>query len=212
MPLIDLDIPTSSHTPPRIVRAFVREADRRAEPLLASGRVPAFVPCEYAAAYPVLAGLVATTLTRGPVFCEWGSGLGVVAGLAALLGFDACGIEAEGTLVDQARRLAEDFGLASEFAHGSFVPPGGEDLVYRGGQYAWLTTESDDAYAELGHDPADLDVVFAYPWPDEEGVTADLFDRYAGPGALLVTYHGSEAFRLRRKVGRRAAKRRAGRR
>jgi hypothetical protein len=48
-----------------------------------------------------------------------------------------------------------------------------------------------------------MDVVFAYPWPDEESVTGELFDRYAGAGALLVTYHGGDDFRLRRKAARR---------
>jgi len=211
MPLIDVPPPAQAGRPPRAVREFLREADQRIGPLLLRGRVPAFVPCDFEAAYAALSGLAAATLARGPVFCEWGSGLGVVAGLADLLGFEASGIEAEALLVDQARRLAEDFGLGVEFAHGSFVPPGGETLVHAGGQYAWLTTESDDAYAELGLDPVDLDVVFAYPWPDEEAVTEDLFERYAGPGALLVTYHGGTEVRFRRKVRRRPAGRRAGR-
>jgi hypothetical protein len=45
--------------------------------------------------------------------------------------------------------------------------------------------------------------VFAYPWPDEEAVTGELFERYAGTGAVLATYHGRDEFRVRRKVGRR---------
>ena len=36
--------------------------------------------------------------------------------------------------------------------------------------------------------------------PDEERLTGDLFERYAAVGAVLVTYHGSEDFRLRRKT------------
>jgi hypothetical protein len=50
----------------------------------------------------------------------------------------------------------------------------------------------------------DLDVVFAYPWPDEEALTAELFDRYAGPGAVLVTFHSGDGFRARRKTVRQA--------
>ena len=68
---------------------------------------------------------------------------------------------------------------------------------------SWFTTEGDYAYEEMGLDPDDFDVVYAYSWPDEEAVVADLFDRYAGPGAVLVSYHGGTDFRLRRKMPRR---------
>jgi len=141
-------------------------------------------------------------VARGKQFCEWGSGFGVVACLAAMLDFDACGIEVEAALVDEARQLADDFGLPVAFAQGSFIPQGAEDRVHTGGVYSWMTTEADYAYEELGLEPRDLDVVFAYPWPDEEGVTAELFDRYAGPGAVLATYHGGSDFRVRRKARR----------
>ena len=47
-------------------------------------------------------------------------------------------------------------------------------------------------------------MVFAYPWPDEEWVIERLFRRYAAVGAVLVTYHGGEGFRVQRKTrGRR---------
>jgi hypothetical protein len=141
---------------------------------------------------------------RGRQFCEWGSGFGVVTCLAAMLDFEACGIEIERLLVDQARSLADDFGLSVEFVQGSFVPPGGEDRVHAGGVYSWLTTDGDYAYDDLELSPSDMDLIFAYPWPDEEAVTGELFERYAGIGALLVTYHGGSDFRIRRKRGRRA--------
>ena len=103
-------------------------------------------------------------------------------------------------LIREARGLADEFGLPVEFALGSFVPRGAEKRVHAAGSYSWLTTDGDYAYDDLGLDPADLDVVFAYPWPDEEAVVCDLFDRYAGTGAILATYHGSAEFRLKRKV------------
>ena len=70
----------------------------------------------------------------------------------------------------------------------------------RGG-YSWLRTDEAQAN-ELGLDTSDFDVIFAYPWPDEEGATEKLFDRFARDGALLVTYHGGDDQRLRRKVGK----------
>jgi hypothetical protein len=44
--------------------------------------------------------------------------------------------------------------------------------------------------------------VYAYPWPDEEAVTAALFDRYAGPGAVLAFWGAETGFRLWRKGGK----------
>ena len=58
-----------------------------------------------------------------------------------------------------------------------------------------------------GLTPDDLDVVYAYPWPDEEAVTAELFERYAGTGAILLTYHGGDGIRARRKVDKRRRRR-----
>ncbi len=49
---------------------------------------------------------------------------------------------------------------------------------------------------------SEFDVVFAYPWPDEEELTAQLFEQFARPGALLVSYHNDEDVTVRRKVSR----------
>jgi hypothetical protein len=58
------------------------------------------------------------------MFCEWGSGLGVVTCLAALLEFDANGIEVDSTLAHASRLLAADFDVPVEFAQGNFIPAG----------------------------------------------------------------------------------------
>jgi hypothetical protein len=199
MPLIDLSLPTGTAGVPGDVRSFLREADRRIRRFQRRCRVPGFVPTDFESAYGVLRAVATAGLTRGNLFCEWGSGFGVVACLATMLDFDACGIEVEAELVEAARRLAGDFGLPVEFAHGSFIPQGGEARARAVDEFAWLTTDADDAHDELGLAADDFDVIFAYPWPDEEGLTADLFERHAAAGALLLTYHGGEDFRLRRK-------------
>ncbi len=204
MPLLDLDVQLSDEPIPADVCRFLREAERRIDEFQSSCRVPGFVPSDYTGAYTVLRGLSENTQLRGRQFCEWGSGFGVVTCLAAMLDFQACGIEIERMLVDEARALADDFGLAVEFAQGSFVPPGAEDRVHRAGVYSWLTTEGDYAYEDLELSPSDIDLIFAYPWPDEEGVTGELFEHYGGVGAVLATYHGGGDFRLRRKKRRRA--------
>src|SRR5262245_50345847 len=85
-----------------------------------------FVPSDHLCAFGALQALAESALAPGGRFCEWGSGFGVVTCLAAMIGFDACGIEIEPELVDAARRLAEDFELSAEFVCGSFIPRGGE--------------------------------------------------------------------------------------
>src|SRR5262249_39441274 len=99
MPLINLELPADAAAVPGDVRALLREAERRIGRFQAESRVPGFVPSDFARAYRALRG-VAAGLAPGNLFCEWGSGFGVVACLAALLDFDDCGIEVAGELVD----------------------------------------------------------------------------------------------------------------
>src|SRR5438067_102069 len=55
---------------------------------------------------------------------------------------------------------------------------------------------------ELEIAPDDFDLIFSYPWPDEERLTAALFERHARGGALLLSYHEVGSLRLRRKSGK----------
>jgi hypothetical protein len=119
-----------------------------------------------------------------------------------MLDFDACGVEIEAELVEAAQQLADDFELPVQFVQGSFVPKGAA-LDLKDG-FAWLRCESDSALEELGLEPEDFGMIFSYPWPDEENAVADLFQRYARVGAVLVTYHGGDAFRVRRKTAPRS--------
>jgi hypothetical protein len=199
MPLKDLEVSNRGAFVPGDVRALLREAGRRIERFRQDRRIPGFVPSNFARTYQVLRALAAADLAPGNLFCEWGSGFGVVACLAALLDFDAFGIEIDGELVEAARQLAAAFGLPVEFVCSSFIP-GGENSIEPGDHFAWLTTRGGNADEELGLGPADFAVIFAYPWPDEEQFIEALFERHAGEGALLLTYHGGQGLRLRRKV------------
>jgi hypothetical protein len=199
MPLLDLCLPIATDAPPREVRAFLREAGRRIDRFQRDHLIPAFVPSDFTRTYAALQALAAGDLARGSLFCEWGSGFGVVACLASMLDFDAYGIEIEGELVDEAQRLADDFDLSVEFIRGSFIPPGSKGCFDPESGFSWLNPETGRAHEELGYDPDDFDVIFAYPWPDEEHGVGVLFEQYAGPGAVLLTYHGSDELRLRRK-------------
>src|SRR5262249_14444713 len=123
MPLVELNLLISGDAVPGDVRSFLREANRRIAQFQLHGRIPGFVPSDFERTYAVLRALAADR-PHGNRFCEWGSGFGVVACLAAMLDFDTCGIEIEGELVDAAQQLAGDFGLPVEFIPGSFIPTG----------------------------------------------------------------------------------------
>jgi len=192
MPLVELSLPVPEVALPRDVGAFLREADRRIERFRTEAHVPGFVPSDYRHVYAVLRAVEETDLAPGRLFCEWGSGFGVVTCLAALLGFDAFGIEVEGELVEEARRLADDFELSVEFVHGSFIPPGDEVLPEDFDGFSWLTTTADGAHDEMG--------ICAYPWPDEQRAIAELFERHARPGAVLLAYHSTDEVVLHRKT------------
>lgn len=202
MALVDLSIAIDAAAVPSEVRAFLREAERRIEHFQRDCPVPAFVPSDYLRAYRLLASLAESPLLRGYLFCEWGSGFGVIACLAAMLEYDAHGIEIDPMLVDCANRLATDFDLPVEFVHASFIPRGGLACLKRADDFGWLTLEERPEEIDArGLATEDFDIVFAYPWPDEERMTGALFQRFASTGAVLVTHHGGEEFRVRRKTG-----------
>lgn len=212
MPLQDLSVSVDTAEAPREVRRFLAEAERRIEQFRGECRAPGFVPSDYASAYRVLRALADANLAPGPLFCEWGSGFGVVACLAALLEFEAFGIEIERELVDASRQLAEAFDLPVEFYHGSFIPESGAVCLETNDEFAWLTPEVGRSEVESGLGAEDFDIIYAYPWPDEERLTAEVFHRCAAYGAILVTHHGSEDYRLRRKIrGRRSSSQNRGR-
>ena len=203
--LIDLDITIERGRIPDSIEKFLHEANLRTEDYLNHSRVRpgSFVPSDFVVAYYALKTVIHQNLAPGRLFCEWGSGFGVVASLASQLGFDACGIEIEETLVDAARDLADAHYLDVEFAEGSYIPEGADEAS--GGDqdregFVW-DVEGNDAYDELQIGPDEFDVVFCYPWPSEEEATGRLFDYCASEGALLLTYTQLDDIRIRRKAG-----------
>lgn len=142
MCLAELDLPTNSAKVPRSVQSLLKEADRRIQCFQRDCRVPGFVPSDFGKAYAALRSLAAAELAPGNIFCEWGSGFGVVTCIAAMLDFDAYGIEIESELVDASRQLAEDFDLSAEFVRGSFIPSGGEVILRSSDGFSWLSTEA----------------------------------------------------------------------
>lgn len=143
-----------------------------------------FVPADYERVLNELLPL----RRSGRRFLEMGSATGVIAIMADLLGFEAYGIEIDPRLVAVARSLAERHESAARFAAGSFVPSG----------YVWKSSTGDErlgtiglgqpAYAELGRELSDFDVVFAYPWDGEAPVLRDIMRRRGSPSATLLLY------------------------
>lgn len=207
MPLVEIEISNPGSVLPDEIVAFLREADSRVNQFLANSprRATAFVPSDFKTVYHALRAITDANLASGTSLCEWGSGFGVVASLAAMLEFMACGIEIDQDLVDASRQLADDYGLTVEFAQGSFIPSGAESLaeeayIDNNAAYSWLITDADDGYEELQRGLDDFDIVFAYPWPGEDYLISNLFEKYAAEGALLLTYDYPETVLLRRKM------------
>jgi len=124
-----------------------------------------YVPSNYDVVYAAL-----SALPRGR-FCEWGSGMGIITGLAEMLGFDAHGLELDPGLVTASRRLLADFGLSATVQTGS--------------------------YFDVHHA---ADVYFVYCWPGQVSRTEEHFLATAAEGARLLVYFGPDDFRCEIKT------------
>ncbi len=204
MRLNEIELPTTQASLPDAVATLLADAEQRLLEYDAKfqASIPAFVPSDFETVYQALAWIAESQLAAGQRFLEWGSGMGVVACLAAQLGFDAIGIEIEPALVEIARSLAAENNIDVEFACGSYVPQGAEPFVDTAGEVTWLRTDQPDSYGDLELEPEDFDLIFAYPWPGEEQLIFDLFESCASVGTLLLTYHGQDGLWLQRKVRR----------
>ena len=208
MPLVRLSLPNALPPAPPGVARFIVDAQSRIDSFIESHLaepIHSFVPSDFPLVYSALCHVADGHLAPGPLFCEWGSGAGVVTCLAAMVGFDACGIEFETDLVELSIRLARHYLLKAGFCRGNFVPHGGQKIAEEVREFEWLAVGGPDPYDQMGLEIDDFDVVFAYPWPGEERVIERLFDRFASNGALLMTYNGAEGIRLFRRRTVRAA-------
>lgn len=143
-------------------------------------------------------------ILAGSRFCDWGSGIGLLCALAALNGLDAHGIESEAAFVAEADGLCRDFSLAARFVCGSFVPAESSERFRVVGTYGatdWRAEEGRDVYAELGRRCAEMDLIYAYPWPRELPLYEQLFDVTARPGAVLWLYRHGDSPKLMIKTG-----------
>lgn len=141
-----------------------------------------FVPADYDRVLDALLVLH----KPGIRFLEWGSATGVIAIMADLLGYDACGIELDEDLVRVSLELAERYGSNARFVHGSILPTG----------YVWRPTDGDgrlgtlgmgaSGYLKLGRPLDDFDFVYGYPWTGEDAMMHDLMRAHGARGALFA--------------------------
>jgi hypothetical protein len=161
-----------------------------------------FVPSDYLTIYRCLRLVYDSHLLCGDRFCEWGSGVSVVASLAAMVGYESYGIEYDRNLCTVAAGICADFDVPVTLVNGSFIPEGVEDLIENAfatydGELA-LHTDPDHAYQEIGYDVNDFDLIFAYPWPNDLELTLEIFDRCAARGAMLLAYYCDDLIALYR--------------
>lgn len=150
-----------------------------------------------AADYRVVLEALVSMRSAGLRFLEWGSATGVITIMADLLGFDACGIEIDAGLVEQARELARRHGSGATFTAGSFLPTGYRWKGRRGDSRTGTIVSGDSGYLQMGRALSDFDVVFGYPWEGEAAMMHDLMKVHGSPGArfLLHTESAVEVYR-----------------
>lgn len=141
----------------------------RAAELLARGRAAFasvkcfdFVPSDYELVWRVLSGL-----PRGS-FCEWGSGMGLVTGMAEILGYQAVGIEVDTDLAQMSRQLFAELELKSPIITGDYLE------------------RNDQA-----------DYYFVYCWPGRVMATEAHFEAMAPPLARLLICYGQSDVRVK---------------
>ena len=174
----------------RRIETFQDRWDRR--------QIEQFVAADYELVYQTLSWLLETVPLSGRRFLEWGSGFSVVCALAASLGLDAIGIEAEPDLLSEGRRTITNWGVEVELIHGNFLPPGAEGLA-DDPTLPSLGHPAPCGYAALGLDLDDFAIVYAYPWPGEDDFHEFVFHRYAAPGEVLVLFRGPNDMAVWRK-------------
>ena len=172
-------------------------------------QAPRFVPSVPEIVFAALDEVTKQNLPPNRIFCEWGSGFGTATCMAALLGYQAYGLEIEEELVWLSRAIARRLGIPVEIICTSMFPKGYDSLSGVGGvelvRPESLSDDNDKNQSPLRYDGMDIDIAeiglfFAYPWPEERELIQELFDAVAAVEAILVAYHTDKQVCVFRKV------------
>ena len=107
-------------TASQLIQACTQASDEIGGRASGQGNIPQFVPADGRVSWNVLNSVVQHAFAdRKPVFCEWGSGLGLVTMLASLIGMSATGIEIEEELVDLSLGLSRQYAIPATFINAS---------------------------------------------------------------------------------------------
>ncbi|MES2522998.1 MAG: hypothetical protein V4617_09895 [Gemmatimonadota bacterium] len=154
-----------------------------------------------AADYDTVRAALQLLRAPGRRFLEWGSASGIITIMADLMGFEASGIEIDGSLVGIARELAVRFDSGARFVTGSFLPAGYVRRAAGGDDDPETISEGPSGYLQLGRALDDFDIVFAFPWPGDAPLMLDVMARYGRRDAVMLVYDvndGVRAYRDRR--------------
>lgn len=162
-------------------------------------QIEQFVAADYPLVYQCLNWTLQYQPRLGQRFLEWGSGFSIVSAIAAELGLNAFGIEAEPDLLAMGQKTIQTWNVSVELVEGNFLPPGAAQLS-DDPMLPSLSHDVADAYQTIGLDLDDFALVYAYPWPGEDDFHEFVFDRYAASGALLMLFCGPNDVRLWRKA------------
>ncbi|MED5586933.1 MAG: hypothetical protein VYB61_11290 [Verrucomicrobiota bacterium] len=212
MPIEELTIHLEHKPLPAVAAAYLEEANRRIDNLFESGRnrrMPRFIPSDAVAIYNALDYITRQDMPLGRIYCEWGSGYGIGTCFAALLGYDAYGIEIEEELVSSSEKLAGEFGIDIRIINTDYMPEGFECGNGSGGaelvtpeQQAFGLSSFDEVprYEGMEHGLDEVDLFFIYPWPGEQEFVQEFFHAVAADGAILLAYYGDNDLCAYRKT------------
>ena len=211
MPIEEINLKIEEKKLPEKVNAYLKEANQRIDELFETERnrkVPRFIPCNDKLLYQWLSAIKDSDLCLGKVYCEWGSGYGVGACLATLLGFESYGIEIEPSLIEESRKLAKDSNIPVTIIERDYMPEGFE--CYEGSGGAELIRPENYTYQDrsglrpsyegMEADLDEVDIFFIYPWPGEQEFVLEFFQAVAADGALCLIYLGDDEFGLYQKT------------
>jgi hypothetical protein len=159
--LQEIPIPLLHGAIPRRIVEFAEEAENRAKRI----RCFDYVPSNYRSLYWTLA-----SLPNGR-YCEWGSGIGIGMGVAAMLGWQVMGIEMNEELVEASSVMLEAFDLPARVRCGS--------------------------YFDIRHE---ADVYFVYCWPGKVLATESHFVASAPHRARLLICNAADDIRCKVRI------------